>query len=506
MRALALCVAVWLAVTAFYWVGYVGTDDLFYARYAYLFHRAPINWWEFRMPAILAIRGSFLLLGPSEFAACVPSLLASLAICGSVAWFLGWPRRITWQSTASIILASVLPLDAAFRSLPSANQIAAGLLAVGTVCILKRNGAAAFFGSFLLALAFITHEVSFFYVAIFCVTALLFDPRRYWRPVACCVVLSAALFAAEAATYRVWLGDAFARYRTAANTTARLELGVDPDTGLSGVRFFLWPLQNFVLGKSFGFDLLALLAAGLAAWRLLSREQRIVWVTIFAVFVWLGYGSQVPWAYKPFYRQAQYYTCLTFGVAALLPLAVSLALQRASAARLVIGAAIAVHAATLAVTGGWGMNVDVSRGLLAYAREHPQQRFLTDVNTMNEMYVMNGFRVPDNVICLEGNASKRLLVNKEPPGAPVYHFAQDRVDGILLNLERPKVQGFEREFRTYLQAHEGTHTTIVPARQRLLLRSMPLSAGGQLVTPAPVRSIARRAAGAPARARADGAL
>ena len=85
MRALALCVAAWLAVTVFYWIGYVGTDDLFYARYAYLFHRAPINWWEFRIPAILAIRGSFLAFGPTEFAACLPSLLASLAIAGSVA-------------------------------------------------------------------------------------------------------------------------------------------------------------------------------------------------------------------------------------------------------------------------------------------------------------------------------------------------------------------------------------------------------------------------------------
>ena len=506
MRALALCVAAWLAVTVFYWIGYVGTDDLFYARYAYLFHRAPINWWEFRIPAILAIRGSFLAFGPTEFAACLPSLLASLAIAGSVAWFLGWPQRITWESTASIVLVAVLPIDAAFRSLPSANQIAAGLLAVGTVCILKRSGAAAVIGACLLSLAVITHEVSFFYVAIFCVTALLFDPRRYWRPVACCVVFSALLFAAEAAAYRMWLGDAFARYRTAANTTARLELGVDPDTGLSGVRFFLWPLQNLVLGKSFGFDLLALLAAGAAAWRLLSREQRIVWVTIFAVFLWLGYGSQVPWAYKPFYRQAQYYTCLTFGVAALLPLAVSLAVQNASAARVVIGAAIAVHVATLAVTGGWGMNVDVSRGLLAYARQHPQDRFVTDVNTMNEMYVVNGFRLPENVICLEGNATKRLLVNKEPAGAPLYHFPQDRVDAILLNLERPKVQGFEREFRTYLQSHQGTHTTVVPARQRLLLRSMPLSAGGEVVALAPARSTARRAAGAPAGARTGGAL
>jgi len=93
---IAIPISVWIATTWLFWVGYTGEDDLFYARYAFLFHRPPIVWWEFRMPAILAIRTSFLLFGPSEFAAALPSLLASLAIFASVAWFVEWPRTIRW--------------------------------------------------------------------------------------------------------------------------------------------------------------------------------------------------------------------------------------------------------------------------------------------------------------------------------------------------------------------------------------------------------------------------
>ena len=50
--AIVATAAVWLVVTVLFWVGYTGEDDLMYARYAYLFHRAPIVWWEFRMPEI----------------------------------------------------------------------------------------------------------------------------------------------------------------------------------------------------------------------------------------------------------------------------------------------------------------------------------------------------------------------------------------------------------------------------------------------------------------------
>ena len=240
---IALPLIAWVLTTALFWVGYTGEDDLFYARYAYLFHRPPTVWWEFRMPAILAMRGSFLLFGPTEFAAVLPSLLASLAILASVAWVVGWPRTLTWQSQSAMLLAAVIPIDVGFRSYPSANQIAAGLLALGSACIIKGSRRVQVLGAALLAAAFITHEISFFYVALFCLTLLAFDWRRFWQPVAWSVAFSGALVLAEATTYAVLLGDPLARLRTSAGTTSNLQLAVDPDTGLQGMRFFLWPVQ-----------------------------------------------------------------------------------------------------------------------------------------------------------------------------------------------------------------------------------------------------------------------
>ena len=162
--------------------------------------------------------------------------------------------------------------------------------------------------------------------------------------------------------------------------------------------------------------------------------------------------------------------------------------RRERLAQGVVAVAILVHLACLAAGGRWGQAVDVSRELLAYAREHSDQTFLTDVATMNHMYVVGGFRFPANVVCLNGPAVDRhLLVNdllgsgqagqasistaafsapqtspahsktacfpgflgieryplviKEPPDRPRFHFPEVPIDNILLNLEQ--MSGFQ---------------------------------------------------------------
>jgi hypothetical protein len=459
---------VWLVATWAFWLGYAGDDDLFYARYAHLLHRPPMVWWEFRMPAILAIRAAFLAFGPTEFSAALPSLMASLAILVSVAWFVDWPRTLTWQSQSAMLLAAVIPIDVAFRSYPSANQVSAGLLALGTVSVLMGAARTQFAGAVLLALGFSAHENSFFYVALFCLILLLFDRQRFWRPVALCVVVSAITVGVEALVYDRLLGDPLARLNTSARATSNLDAGADASGGLTGVRFFTWPIQALVFSKQFGFNLIALLATGIGAWRHFTREQRILFATTFAVFAWFGYGSMVPWEYKPLYRQFHYYNCLTFGTVALLPFALGHALPgRDRLAKASVGAAIAFHLLMLSVTGRYGANVDASRALLLYANAHQQQTFLVDVNTMNHLYVLNRFRLPNNVLCLNGPAVEaHLLLNKEPVGTPRHRFPERPVDGIFLNWEQRFVHGFEREFEEFVRTHEGPKTVVSPLEYR----------------------------------------
>jgi hypothetical protein len=271
-----------------------------------------------------------------------------------------------------------------------------------------------------------------------------------------------------------------------------VEAGFDPASGLHGIALFTWPLQTLVLGKHFGFNLIALLVSGAVAWRSLTREQRVLFTTTFLVFGWFSYGSMVPWTYKPFFRQFHYYNSLALGVTALLPFTLSHALARRELlAKAIVGLALAFQVAALSVTGGWGANVDVSRELLTYAQQHPDTRFVTDVATMNHMYVLNGFRLPDNVVCLNGPTTEEaLLLNKEPPGTPSYRFPERPIDAALVNLEEQDVRGLEPEFSEYLRTHDGQRSTIAEVRYRPAVRPliplvgarefMVLSAGGEV--------------------------
>jgi hypothetical protein len=465
--SVAVVILTWFATTYIFWTGYVGSDDMFYARYAFLLHRPPINWWEFRIPTILAMRASFLTFGPSEVAAALPTLLASLAILASVAWFVQWPVRLTWQTQTAVLLAATLPLDVSFRSVPGAIFVAGGFLIVGTVCLLKGGERIQLLGAALLAAGFATHELSLFYVAIFCFTALAFDKVRFWRPVLACVAISACWMLAECVAYQVLLGDPLARFKTSAAAMAKIPFAYDPDTGISGVRFFTWPLEKLLFSKIFGFDLLLLLITGMLAWKIFSQNQRIVFVSAFLTGAWLAYGTQVPWAYQPLLREMHYYTPLALAVSALLPTSVGyMFANRKLVAQGVIGATIAVHLACSAGGGRWGQDVDVSGELLRYAKEHSNQVFLTDVTSMNEMYVLAGFRLPANVVCVNGPAVENiLLVNKEPPGAPRFHFPELRPDGVLVNLEHRTT---EAEFTRYVQEHAAQHERIAPVRYKLL--------------------------------------
>jgi hypothetical protein len=470
--AVAILLSAWLVTTVVFWMGYVGGDDLFYARYAFLLHRPPLNWWEFRMPFILALRASFFAFGPSELAAALPTLMASLGILTAVIWFLGWTKRPAWQTVAGGLIAATLPLDVGFRSVPLAGFLAGGMLALGTVCLLKENSRVWACGSLLLATAFVTHEVSIFYVSILCLTALAFDRKRFFRPVLLCVVLSAGATLVECVVYKALLGDWLARFRMAEGTTSVLTAGTDPDTLITGLRFYTWPLENLLFCKSFGIDLILVLVFGILAWRSFKQEYRILFITMFLTWAWLGYGSQVPWAYKPFYRQMHYYFPLTFCIAVLLPYSLATVLgRRATLARGIVGVAVALHLACLAAGGRWGQNVDVSRDLLQYAKSHPDRTFLTDVRTMNQMYVLAGFRLPPNVVCLNGPGAEDLLVNKEPPGTPGFRFSELPVNGVLVNLEGVYHGGqVEAAFARYLDRQEGKRERIAPVQYRLLFR------------------------------------
>jgi len=463
--------ALWIVLTWLFWTGYAGADDLSYARYAYFFDRPPFTWWEFRLPAVLAIRASFSLFGPSEFAAALPSLISSLAIVASVAWVVGWPKILTWESQIAVLLAVSMPIDVGFRSYPAAPMMAASLLSLGTAAVLKGRGPTPYLGALLLGLGFLTHEISFFYIALFSFVAVAIEPRRFWRPVLCCVIVSAALLTIESVAYAAWLGDPLARFKTAAHTTTRgATHGLDPDGLMTNVAFLLWPLQNLLYCKQFGVTLGAFFLFGAVTWQKLSQDQRILLATTLATWAWLGYGSQVPWDYKPLYRQFHYYSPLVLGIASGLPRAMTAALR--GKGRLVawlMAGTFAVQIISMAGGGRWGAAVDVSRRLLSYARTHPSVGFLTDIETLNHMYVLNGFKLPANVVALRTPfVEGRLIVNWQPPDVQRLHFPPTVINAVLMNREQAAQHPYEPEFRAYTETLYGTTETVDVVRYKPL--------------------------------------
>jgi hypothetical protein len=92
---------------------------------------------------------------------------------------------------------------------------------------------------------------------------------------------------------------------------------------------------------------------------------------------------------------------------------------------------------------------------------------------MNHMYALSGFRLPENVVCVNGPAVERhLRLNKEPPGARRFRFPEPSVDAVLVNLEKLKRSGVEAEFVRYLNEHQGKHTRIASVRYRVACRPL----------------------------------
>jgi hypothetical protein len=473
LTIVAVVFALWLIARLVGWVGYAGADDQYYARYAHLLHRVPMNHMEFRMPVVLSLRAAMELFGTSETAVCLAPMFYSAMLFAAVAWFVGWPRDLSWRSTGSMLLVSLIPIDVAFATYPSPAALSAGLTALGVVCVLKGRTWVGILGALLLALAFMAHFLNFFFVGIFCLTAFAIDWRRYWLPVAACVLFSGGLLAAEMCTYWFLAGNPTLRF----DALSGLSEGI-PDDGRSDTKlgFFLMPLQILILSKQFGFGLLLLLICGACSFRKLAPTQRIVWIATIGFWFWLGYGTVTPAGYRPATRGMHYYTPLVFGLCALLPLTLEYFFERRKAlGQGLLVLLLLLYTAALALGGSWGRQVDCSKLLLRYAQHHPQERFLTDVHTLNEMYCQNGFQIPPNVVVLDSPTQrKNLLINKEPEGHRAISFSNpEKVDGILINLSRTESPA-EDEFTSFLERHRGEVVYRIPPRLRLIFR--PLAA------------------------------
>ena len=291
-----------------------------------------------------------------------------------------------------------------------------------------------------------THEYCLYFVAIACLIALITDFRGYLRPVALCVGISVTYVMLECVFYHFELGQATYRFRLSAAGMGDDRIAID--AGGSAVRFFLMPVQQLVFNKSLRIDQ----ERGIDRpttdhyWR-----QRLLFVIAACYWLWAGYGLMTPWEYKPPSREIRLLFPYTLPISYLLPLAFSAVFSRRFAL-LAIGVIVATHVVCLASGGRWEQYSRISRELLDYAAAHPRTRFVTDVNTLNVMYIANDCRLPDNVVCVPSPRSDEcLLVNREPKPLAI-RLDTSGVTAFLHNREADRRLDHEPELQDFISA------------------------------------------------------
>ena len=410
LTVVGLCVLVWALMRATFFLGVAGSDDIRYMRFAACWDRPPANHLEARLIANGLVAGAMKLGGRTELAAVTPALLSSALMLGCVLYgcyrFAG-ARHALWAG----LLVAVLPVNVDEATTVSAHAVMTALLTLGTLLfvlgpessVLRLAAAAS------LALGVVTHYTGAYYVAWLAAAALIVDRRRFLKPVALTAAAGVLFILADMAVFHFAYGDALGRFRACVaqspDRVQRVPLLVE---GGLNWQFVVFPLRGLLFSKAFGVALVVALGTAVWRYRRFPRPLRVLALTVLAGWLWMSFGTQVPWDYRPFARNMRYLHPFLFSVAILFACAVVASRRRVvgvGAGLVVLGVCVL----NLMGSGSWGQNVETSRELLAYAEAHPQTRFITDVNTLNEMYIINRLRTPANVVTLDDRDPGRII-------------------------------------------------------------------------------------------------
>ncbi len=444
------CLAVWLLMRVVFFVGFAGSDDLFLLRYAMFWDRTPVNGWEARILGNALTAASIRVFGYSQVAAALPSLVASLTVLACVLAFcrrLGDVRSAWWAG----LLAAVLPVEVDMATSISPHMIMSAWMAIGTLAFLRapESARAKYAAALCLSLGVVTHLAGLYYVASLAIASLWVDHRRYLIPTVTTALVGVAMVAIDVALFHFVFGDAFLRFRLGVSAVAH-ETPIMPTNIQGGFNpeFVLWPIRNLLFSKAFGVSLVVVLTGAWWIRRRLDASARILLITVALSWIWMSFGSAVPWAYHPFERIMRYLQPCSLAVVLLFAIVVTMShYQRFSKAA--GSAVLAICVLNLLGSGSWDQNTHVSSELLSYVHRHPQMRFVTDYHTLNEMYAANGMKTVPNVATTEDIPRSRLL---DRQAALLVADGADQCDAILVN---PLNLARTPEFASYVRRHGG---------------------------------------------------
>jgi hypothetical protein len=387
------CLAVWLLMRVVFFVGFEGSDDMQHVRYANLWDRVPASHWETRLIANVLIGGAMKVFGYTEWAATLPSLLGSLMILATTLLACRWLGTIQQAWWAGMLVA-VVPLDISNATIVSAHTLMVGFLTAGSLAFVMapQSRRASAIAAVCLSLSVVIHDNAIPYLGALVIAAIIIDWRAYLRTIIALCIAGVAFLLADMLVFKLLSGDALLRFRLSASDNR------DPvlRDGLT-LQMAFWSVQQLIAGKPFGIAM-SLASIGMAIhYRRFSRPVRLLCLTAVIFWLLISFGSYLPWAYRPFARVGRYLHPLLLPIA--LVFAATIVHARHKRLATAVGvAALALCPVILSSGGTWGQSIRTSQELLSYALQHPEQTFVTDVYTANEIYIVNGLSTPSNVV------------------------------------------------------------------------------------------------------------
>ncbi len=466
---------VWWLLRVIFFEGFHGSDDFAYLRFAHFWDHQPQNHWEARLVYNSLLRLSLMLFGTNEVAAAIPTLLGSLLTFGAVllfAWNSPKPIRTLWIAG---MLGASLP-GMVYCTTPNARPLAIGFFSMAlAVLLLRKDRKSALIAGGLFGLGVASH-LSMLYCTGIALLAVPFGGGNRWRNTLLAGAAMLAAFAlADILVYALWTGDPFYRFNIIA-ATHMTNLDFDPnarelwkDGGGLSMMFFVRPVRDLIISKSFVLLLGLAMAWGVLRWRRFSPQSRSLLLVLCLSWLWQSYGSQSPTAYKPFPGTTPYWGGLILpGVV----LAAGLLCGLGRTVRLIGITAflVAANLAILSLSGPWGQSVDVSRKFLPQLAAEGGGKnvaFVSDDRTIRELVVINGFRRPAN-----------LFRAPDSPGHTLVNVPALDKDALVAGRTRLLVntlnfRGIRNNGEAWVRAHCGEEVYRGDPQYRLLTYMLP---------------------------------
>lgn len=443
--AVGCAVVVWALARILFFEGLWPSDSVHHVRFATLWDRIPINHWETRLLFNAALHESIALFGRNELAWALPSLLASLGsllVSSVTAYRVAGPQA----AVAAAAMMAILPIDVSLSTVPIAGSFAV-LFCATAMMGLERRSLALTAAS--VALAILSHPTTIFLMGALGFAIAVTDGTRRWVAAAGVFLGVLGYAIAQGTLFYALTGNPLYEFAVI-KVTSPLN---DPTTLTFSLHWWLWPVEAFLGTRAFGFTMSLGAVVTVVFWRRLPAFVKGLSLAMAIFWLWIGYGTQSPFEYRPFWRSERFahsmLPCLAVTVGAAMAHVSSRARWKAAAAALAIPSV-----AALLVTGTWGQDVEINKLLLPTIKSRPDLTFVADTEARRQLFVLNGCEPLVNVRSPEEAQNLREFAAVQNPIS-------------LTEEEMPRVEG------TVIASTPVRYRTIAAALPERIVQQLP---------------------------------